>query len=415
VKIAPGTPLHVRLDFGVLPAPRVGRLALDRQTAVFEYDRAFIATGIALNPIDRPRPGLVRPRDPRVFRGLHGVFADSLPDSWGQELVRRRAAKVGIDYNSLTVLDQLAAVGSRGPGALAYEPHVEAENIDEAIDLDALASESLAILSGAASDVTPQLRQLGGSSGGARPKVLVAMNDRQRMVAGLRELPPGYHPWIVKFRTSSDFIDIGSLEAAYADMARAAGLDVAPTVLIPGKNGGYFATRRFDRTDDGGRRHMLSAAGALDIDFATPAIDYMQLLALTRAITNSAADVMRVLRRMIFNVLAINRDDHAKQHAFLMGPDGRWSAAPSYDLTFASGPDGEHYLAIAGLGKNVTREAIHAVARSQYLSRKDVDTTIDEVATAVMNFKRFAKNYDLTNDTLRAAANEITRQQRFIE
>ena len=411
MKIAPGTPLRVQFDFGRMRTTSVGRLALDRQAAVFEYDRAFIGSGIVLNALDLPRAGLVHPRDPRA--GLHGVFADSLPDSWGQELVRRRAAKAGIDYRGLTVLDQLAAVGSRGPGALTYQPEIGIDDVDEAIDLDALAVESLEILSGAARDVTPLLRALGGSSGGARPKVLVAMNDRHQMIAGLHELQPGYHPWIVKFRTAIDLVDIGPLEAAYADMARAAGLEVAPTVLIAGKNGGYFATRRFDRTEDGGRLHMMSAAGALDIDFATPAIDYLQLLSLTRAITNNAGHVMRVARRMIFNVLAINRDDHAKQHAYLMDATGHWSLAPSYDLTFASGPGGEHYLAVAGLGKDITRDAIHAVAKSHYLPRKDIEAMIDEVSTAIGDFRRFASVYGVSADTVRLVEARLTEQHRL--
>lgn len=171
----PGTPvLNVTLRFGSDDLVPVGRVALERGVALLEYDRAFIASGLEINSIYGALSSeLVRARQPRTFDGLHGVFADSLPEAWGTLLMRRRAIALGIDDTSLTVLDRLAAVGSRGMGALTYEPD-RSDAHDDGIDLDILAAESTRILEGRDSDVIAQLARLGGSSGGARPKIHVA-------------------------------------------------------------------------------------------------------------------------------------------------------------------------------------------------------------------------------------------------
>ncbi|MHB8148456.1 MAG: HipA N-terminal domain-containing protein, partial [Vulcanimicrobiaceae bacterium] len=176
MKIKPRTALQVSLSFGERTIS-VGRLALDNGVAVLEYSADFIASDLALNPFfDKPGPLLVRAREPRVFDGLHGIFADSLPDAWGELLVRRRAESADTPYSALTALDKLAIVGNRGMGALIYRPEIQHREAGGAIDFDRLAHASLAILQGAPSDVLAELEQLGGSSGGARPKVLVGMN-----------------------------------------------------------------------------------------------------------------------------------------------------------------------------------------------------------------------------------------------
>lgn len=404
MKIAPGTPLRVSLDFGSGMVVPVGRLALDQRVAVFEPAREYVASGLAVNPLLGTGPGLLRARYIATFDGLHGVFADSLPDAWGQELRRRRASGAGFSYASLTGLEKLAAVGRLGMGALSYEPDLGVEKNVGEIDLDLLSIESTEILEGRAIDVTPQLRQLGGSSGGARPKVLVAIASDGRMMSGVDRIPPGYDAWLVKFPGSRiDAPDIGPLEAAYADMARAAGLDVSETRLIENRSGGpgYFATKRFDRVGANGRLHMLSAAGALDADWSEPGVDYDILLRLTRKITRDEREVEKVFRRMVFNVIALNHDDHAKQHAYLMDSTGRWTAAPSYDLTFSQGPGGEHYLAINGEGKDVSLAAIRAVADNHEITQATVATIVEQVAEAAGAFRDHATRYGASTATIK--------------
>ena len=404
------TPLHVSLEFAPNHLVPVGRLALDRGIAVLEYAPQFLTSRLTINPLFQP-PGaaLVQASDPRTFDGLHGVFADSLPDAWGELLMRRRAAANGIDYVTLTVLDKLAAVGRRGMGALTYQPE-DSTTGDEPIDLDVLAHEASEILNGRDSDVLAQLERLGGSSGGARPKVLVAMDAAGRILSGLDHVPDGFDAWIVKFASSADLEDIGPLEVAYAAMARAAGLDISETKLIASARGpGYFATKRFDRAPGDRRRHVLSVASLLETEWRIPSLDYSGLLKVVRAVTRHQAEVEKMFRRMVFNVAAHNRDDHTKQHAFIMDDTGHWTLAPPYDLTFSAGPGGEHYLSVNGTGADVTRASIDAVAAREAIDSQRAGAIVGEVADAVSRFEEFARAYDVSGRTMAAVSKVLGR------
>jgi serine/threonine-protein kinase HipA len=369
---------------------------------------------LVLNPY-RPNvdAGLLRAPEPRVFQGLHGMFADSLPDAWGEFLLRRRAERLRVDYASLSSLQKLALIGRRGPGALVYEPAFETPDV-EPVDLELLAHEAAEVFEGRATEMGELLERLGGSSGGARPKVLVAMNDSGIVVSDSEHARPGFSAWIVKYRSSADFPDIGPLEAAYADMARAAGLIVAPTKLIHTSVGpGYFATKRFDRTPEGGRLHMLSIAGMLDAHWDAPTIDYRGILSAVRLAARSERDVEMMFRRMVFNVLAYNRDDHLKQHALLMESNGTWKLSPAYDLTFSPGPGGEHYLSIDGVAKDVRRENILSVARAQGINANLAEATIAQTQEAVADFRTFARRYDVTRQTISQVWTHLERSLRL--
>ncbi len=412
MKLAPNSPLHVFLAFAPRHMVPVGRVALDRGQAVLEYTPTFIASGLSINPrLGPPAPGLVPAPEPRHFEGLHGVFADSLPDAWGRELMRRRALARGIEPSSLTVLDRLAIVGHRGMGALVYEPAVPIDPANE-IDLDVLSREAMEVLGGTpTADPLATLEKLGESSGGARPKILVSIDGNGNLSAGTDRVPVGHEAWIVKFRAPRDRLDVGPLEAAYADMARAAGVDVAPTRLLPARTGGggYFATRRFDRGPEGSRLHAVTVAGLFELPWEAPSIDYNQLLNITRFMTRQQPEVERMFRRMVFNVAAHNRDDHTKQHAFLMDERGTWRLAPAYDLNFSSGPGGEHYLAVNGRGTGIARDDVLAIAARQSVDRKKAAAIIDEVLAAVSSFKRFAKSYAVAKGSASEIAATLTR------
>lgn len=397
-------PANAALDVDLVVASSktisAGRLALDRPGAIFEYAPGFDESGYQIDPLSPPMPGPIAARAPRIFHGLHGVFADSLPDAWGEELVRRRCRRAGIEFASLTALDRLAIVGHRGMGALAYRPAVPDESREE-IDFDALATAATEILEGGESDLLPELERLGGSSGGARPKVLVALDAAGHARAGDDEIPDGYDGWLVKFRSSHDVRDIGPLEAAYATMARSAGVDVPDHRLIPASTGaiGYFASKRFDRAPGGLRRHVVSVAGALNIDWTVPQIDYDTLLRLVRRVTRSQSQVEEMLRRMIFNIVAHNRDDHAKQHAFVFDPARGWLLAPAYDLSFSFGPNGEHYLAVAGEARDVDAQAIRTIATSHDVNRKRLNGIVSDVLDAVHRFPGFANEFGVSRQT----------------
>ena len=410
MKLPATNPLSVNMIVGAR-SPAIGRIALDRGVGVFEYDADFGGTGISLNPLWPVATGeQIVPRDARAFRGLHGTFADSLPDAWGEELMRRRLAREGLAYDALTPLDRLALVGDRGMGALTYRPAVP-QRSDGVIDLDVFAVEANRILQGDESDVLPELYRLGGASGGARPKVLVAFDGRGNVRDGVGVIPDGYDAWLVKFRSrTTDPVDIGPLEAAYATMARGCGMQVPDHRLIDAAGGpGYFATKRFDRGGGRERRHMLSAAAILDADWREPGADYDLLLRLVREVTRSHSDVEEMFRRMVFNVVAHNRDDHVKQHAFLYEHEARrWILAPAYDLSPTQGPGGEHYLAVAGQGRDITGAALRRVAEMHAIGSRRLKAVVAEVLDGVTRFDAIARDYGVSQTTRTATSKLIS-------
>lgn len=398
--LPPNAALDIDLIVSSSETVPAGRLALDRSGAVFEYDRTFGDSGYQIDPLVPPASGRILARAPRTFHGLHGILADSLPDAWGEELLRRRCRREGVDPNALSALDRLAIVGHRGMGALAYRPAVPDDG-SEKIDVDALASAATDVLEGGESDLLPELERLGGSSGGARPKILIALDAAGNARAGDDDIPDGYDGWLVKFRSSHDVRDIGPLETAYAAMARSGGIDVPDHRLIPSSSGniGYFASKRFDRAPGGVRRHVVSVAGVLDVDWTVPQIDYETVLRLVRRVTRSQAYVEEMLRRMIFNIVAHNRDDHAKQHAFIFDRARGWTLAPAYDLSFSSGPNGEHYLAVAGEARDVSGNAIRTIAESHGANRKRLAEITSDVLDAVERFGEFASAFEVSRQT----------------
>jgi serine/threonine-protein kinase HipA len=369
----------------------VARVAMSEGLAQLEWSPEIIASGI--NPAALyypPEPGLQAARS-RNFSGLHGFLADALPEGWGYLLMHKRLAKLGIDIASLSPVEQLALVGDTGRGALVFEPVTTPRDDMNALDLDALADDAAVILSGEGGQLADTLAGLAGGSGGARPKVHVGFDDQGNVSVGSGEIAPGHSAWIVKFRAPEDPFDIGPLEYAYASMAHAARLEIAEHKLIASKKSpGYFATRRFDRPEPGARLHMVSLSGAIESPPQTPS-SYDMFLRATRAITRNADQVVSAFRRMVFNVLAHNRDDHTRQHAFLMDEAGEWRLAPAYDLTYAAGPGGEHYLDIEGEGRNPTRPHVEALARRHGFSPKQVSAIIDEVRSAIADWSTFAK------------------------
>jgi serine/threonine-protein kinase HipA len=398
MKLAPGTPLSISLALDPARKPlQAGRLAMDRGLAQLEWSPDVIAAKLAIDPYLYPPLRGVHAARGREFMGLHGFLSDSLPDGWGYIVMRRRLAKLGVDIATLSPLERLALVGEQGRGALVYTPVTTPSDEAASLDLDALAAESAALIAGEESSLADTLARLAGGSGGARPKVHVGFDSRGGISVGAGEIAQGHTAWLVKFRAPEDAIDIGPLEEAYAAMAEASGLTVSEHRLIPANNGhGYFATRRFDRPDNGSRLHMVSLAGAIEARPDVPSIGYDMFLRATRAITRRADDVRQAFRRMVFNVLAHNRDDHTRQQAYLMDARGDWRLAPAYDLTFAPGPGGEHYQDIEGEGRRPTRAHVAAVGARHSLSDKQVSDIIEEVRAALADWEVFARAAGVT-------------------
>lgn len=371
---------------------RVGRLARHERTTMFEYDPGFLRSGLQLSPFHLPLQPGVHVAPPTPFGGLHGVFNDSLPDGWGLLLMDRAFRKRGISRESISVLDRLSYLGRRGMGALTYRPETGPEDEQDALDLAELAAQSERLLEGSGEDVLPELMRAGGSPGGARPKVVVAFRERDgALLSGSDEVPRGYRAYIVKFGAREDPPDAGAIEFAYAGMARAAGIDMPPTRLFETRDGGrYFGVERFDRTEEG-RRHVHTLAGLLNADHRVPSLDYEGYLRATWTLTKRHAAVTAAFRRMVFNVLAHNRDDHTKNFAFLLQPDGEWELTPAYDLTFSSGPGGEHNMAVAGEGRMPGEREFADLAARMNIPAREARQVQDQVAAAVADWPQYAR------------------------
>lgn len=386
--------LTIYLDTG--ERRRVGRLAASRRQILFEYDPAFIASGLQISPFHLPvRPGTFT-ADAAVFDGLFGVFNDSLPDGWGRLLLDRAVEKHGINRGQLTPLDRLAHVGRHGMGALVYEPDQSDDDDKEVtLQLDHIAQDAMTVLKGEQDDVIEKLLKLNGASSGARPKVVAQVSaDKKRIIHGPAKLPKGYAHWMIKFPATNDASDIGPIEYAYSVMARAAGVTMPETFLFQGKKKKrYFGIKRFDRNGDR-RIHMHSLSGLINADHRAPSLDYDALLRATLIITKDVREVEKAFNIACFNVLAHNRDDHAKNVSFLLDEKGQWRLAPAYDLTFSFGPGGEQSMMVMGEGK--TPGATHLRALAEKHGLKNADAIIGRVKDAVSKWRVHADEAGVT-------------------
>ena len=381
--------LEVRLTAGPEEQRVVGWLVERRGRCFFEYSADFLREPLWLSPFKLPsEPGLHEHRDLN-FGPVFGLFDDSLPDGWGLLLMDRFLRGQGLALGEISVLDRLAFLGTRTMGALTYHPPASSTSGAELIDLAELASASRRVLEGPEAEVLPQLVRAGGSPGGARPKVLVAVREGE-LRSGEDELPPGFTAWIVKFRAPEDAPDSGSVELAYALMAREAGIEMPETRLFVSRDGDrFFGVRRFDR-DGEERLHVHTFGNLIHSNYRIPEADYLDLLKVTRVLTRNHQDVLEAFRRMVFNVATNNRDDHVKNFAFRMSWNGEWRLAPAYDLVHSRGPGGEHTMSIAGEGRAPTLVHLFQVADRAGLSSREADGIIGTVLSAVEGWARCA-------------------------
>lgn len=385
--------IKVGLDFGHETVP-VGRLAIRDRTIYFEYLASFMRKGIELSPRILPLKAGVFSFPYGLFEGLPGVFNDSLPDGWGRLLFDRLMRSKGISPDAVTPLDRLAHVGKYGMGALVYEPDYSVSETNEAINLDILAEQAQQVLVGSADDVIQELLALNGSSAGARPKAMIGVDaTRHHISHGVSGLPDGYEHWLVKFPNTQDGTDAGAIEYVYALMAQEAGIDVPPVHLFPADKGsGFFAVQRFDR-NGGKRMHVHTASGLLHADFRMPSLDYEDLITLTGILTRDVREAEKMFRLAVFNVLAHNRDDHAKNFSFLLDETGSWKLAPAYDLTFSFGPGGEQSTMVLGEGRNPRVEHLTKLGLEAKIPVGRIREIIDQTQTALRKWRPLSKEY----------------------
>ncbi len=394
------TEIKVGLNFGS-EIQSVGRLAERNGIIYFEYDEDFVQNGVEISPFKLPlRNGVVElPSDP--FEGLAGVFSDSLPDGWGRLLFDRMMRSQRISPSQISSLDRLAYVGLNGMGALVYEPDSSPPIIQEFIDLDHLATQTEKILEGASGEIITELLALNGSSAGARPKALIGVDQARKNISyGVNQLNDGFEHWLVKFPNSQDSTDSGAIEYVYALMAKEAGLYFPDVHLFSSQKGnGFFGVKRFDRQENK-RFHMHTVSGLIHSNFRFPSLDYEDLLSLTMALTKDIREVEKIFRLAVFNVMAHNRDDHAKNFSFLMNEFGEWKLSPAYDLTYSNGPGGEQSTMVMGEGRNITIEHLVKLGLEAKISKEMIDQIIEKTAESLSKWIRLSKDYGVSKSNI---------------
>jgi serine/threonine-protein kinase HipA len=377
----------------------VGELVLFDNKLYFRYNTDFLKTGLNLSPIKLTFTGDIVGADKQLFEGLFGVFNDSLPDDWGRLLLDRFLSAMGIDIIKITPLDRLAYVGSRGMGALVYRPEIKPEKTTDLFsELDIIAAEMDHILQGKSSEIIEELFVMGGSSGGARPKIYAAYNPlTDDLNQGADNVPEGYDQWIIKFPSSSDSREIANIEIAYHKMALLAGIEMSECRLFKGKSGQvYFGTKRFDRIANK-RLHTHTASGLMHDNFRMSTMDYGHLMDCAFRLEKHVKAYEKVFRLAAFNVYSHNRDDHSKNFSFLMNAKGEWKFAPAYDLTFSFSGYGFHSTMIAGESKNPGRKELMKLAI--HFGLKNAGSMIEEVQEAISQWGAIATENGITRET----------------
>lgn len=417
---------------------RVGAVALDDATGfyIFEYDPDWIKRGIDLAPLSMPNsPELYSfPRlRPQTFQRLAPMLADCLPDFFGNALVNSFLEREGLRAEQITPLDRLGYMGSRGMGALTFHPATFGDGaVASILALSDIVDAAKKVLNGTLTgeqmdqDALSQLIQVGTSAGGARPKAVLAYNPATKQYrSGQVEAPPGFEYWILKldgvskewqepYGELSEGTDYCRIEYAYFLMAKQCGITISDCELLPEGPRTHFLTKRFDRTASGDRIHMQTLCAISQLDFnLSGAHSYDQYFQAIRDLGMGQSELAEAFRRMVFNVVACNRDDHTKNFSFLLDEGGQWRLAPAYDLTHAHNSEGpwtsKHQMSVNGKFDGINLQDLKAVGEQQgiYGSHQ----IISEVFGAIDTWQEFAEIAGVSTFSTRRIADDLSRNR----
>jgi serine/threonine-protein kinase HipA len=412
---------------------QIGAVALDeRGIGRFEYVPSFVGAGIEVSPLLMPVRAQVY-EFPSLrgepFHGLPGLLADSLPDRFGTALIDAWLAREGRPPGSLNAVERLCYTGERGMGALTFRPaHGPSTTESVTLNMEALVALASHVLherdafTATYDDTEPdralqQLLQVGTSAGGARAKAVIAWNPTTQEIRSGQAvtLGAGFEHWLLKFdgvarngdRGLADPQGYGTIEFVYSEMARCAGIDMMPCRLLAENGRRHFMTRRFDRTDNGERLHVQTLGALAHLDYNNPlAHNYEQAFTVAVHLGLGYPQREQLVRRMIFNVIARNQDDHVKNLSFLMTKDGTWALAPAYDITWNFNPHGDwtrqHQMAINGKRDCFEYSDFETAAKQADIKPRHVREALRDVLEAVRQWDVLAQEYDV--DAARATA-----------
>lgn len=392
----------------------LGTLADNGQQLLFEYSPQALIEGLALSPRYLPLQNQAMGQFPSHQWRLPGLFADSLPDGWGMLLMDRLFRKQGLRPEQDSPLDRLSFIGHRGMGALTYEPGTQGDVLPDTMDLVALANETALVLQGEDTETLQRLALLGGSPQGARPKVLVFYEPKTARISTV-PMPSG-SGWLVKFQALGEHKEVCAIEAFYAQLARACGLEVPDThVFDLSAKQAALGIERFDLAK-GQRVPIHSLAGFLHADFRIPsAVDYTTFLRATRMITRDEREVQKAFERAVFNVLFHNRDDHPKNLAYRMDAQRHWKLAPCFDLTYSQGLGGKHQMDVCGEGLNIQRSHMLHLAQTGGLDVRWAEQRLDGMQGVLDRWAELMGGFDIRRSTAQVIMQAVQKQRALLD
>ncbi len=410
----------------------------DREYGIFEYDKGFLKKGLDVAPLMMSLKGALAgdgkfffsSLNKDTFLGLPGMLADVLPDKFGNSIIDAWLARNGRDGSGFSPVERLCYTGKRGMGALEFSPTV-IEKYDDSVSVEISELVKLAQdvmnernalnvqLDGAEhenADAILDILRVGTSAGGARPKAVIALNEKGKVMSGQADVPKGYEYWLLKFDGVTDMElgeprEYGRIEYAYYLMAQEAGINMTACRLLEENGRAHFMTKRFDRIN-GKKHHMQSLCGIAHYDFnMAGGYSYEQAFEVMRKLRLSKAEATQQYRRMIFNIIARNQDDHTKNISFLMDKKGKWTLSPAYDVTYSHNPAGkwtnQHQMSVNGKRDHFAKNDLIEIGKSISISRPE--EIIDDVMTAVNIWPEFAKKAGVNKNV----SLEIKKQHRM--
>ncbi|HGN0027671.1 TPA: type II toxin-antitoxin system HipA family toxin [Proteus mirabilis] len=408
----------------------VGAVSFDTEKGLgsFEYDPGFIKKGVELSPIKMPLSNRIYSfpeLDFNTFKGLPGLIADSLPDDFGNAVLNAWVAGQGRSPDDITPLQRLQYTGKRGMGALEYAPATKLRSLNASrqVEIQSLVSIAQEILDSRGNfevelkqngqddrEAMMSLLSVGMSAGGARPKAVLAFNeDFTQVRSGQAKVPSGFTHYLMKFdgvsehnknqETFGDPLGYGAMEFVYHLMANKCGVDMMPCHLLQEGNRRHFITQRFDRIKNN-KVHVQTLNGLAHVDYKKPgAFSYAELFSIARQLKLSAVEAEQLFKRMTFNIIARNHDDHSKNFAFILKKD-KWSLAPAYDLAYSYKPGSKwvnsHWMSLNGKRDNFTRSDFYSLEKlSPVFNKKKIDDIIDATIEHVSTWRQLAEKCDV--------------------
>ena len=403
---------------------KIGTLIHHNGTIYFEYDETFKSLGFEISPIKLHTQKTIKAYTNQdnipLYGGLAGVFFDSLPDKHGMAFIDRYFERQDLKPHQITLLHKLAFIGDRGMGAIEYRPKEHEDNITDTtciLNAKEAYEEMKKNISNKESSITDLMNILDSVSpvGGGRPKMLVLYNEVNNTIKlNTQNLPKNYKRAIIKFDEvyyENESIGLTKLEYIFMQMAKEVGIHTANFKLIEENGMHHLVVERFDRDEEDNKLHICTASGLMHIDISIAQIaSYENLFILTRKLSNSQEDIEELFKRMVFNVLALNYDDHTKNFSFVMNKKGIWSLSPAYDITYSKGMATQHLTTIAGKSKDFKIDDLLKIAKLHSIKNSKALEIINKTIEIIQTFENRAKEINIDENTIKECMKNIKYQ-----